>query len=321
MSAGLTWDAGLALPGALLLVIAGVLVAVAALRAGRPVTPLRLRLDQIREQVHGSRHVEEIVADVVKRKEGRALVVRLRALALRAGGWGTVRLASLVGLVVTLVIWAGAKFIFLASPLLASLIAAGVGVFVVQARLQSARRRRQLAFLEDLPAAVDLIVRVVQAGLPVTDAIGIAGREVKGPVGAEFSAIAHLVQLGVDLKRALHDAAERIQLIDFDCFVVSLVVQRETGGQLSEVLGNLSTIVRRRKDTRAKAKALTAEGRLTVKVVAALPVLTGGGLALISPSYMAPLVTEPGGRHMLLAAMACTLMGVAVVNRMTRMEL
>lgn len=282
---------------------------------------LQARLVLIKAFAEGEALTADDADGVVKTAESQGMAGRFRTFILQAGGWRAMQFSVLVGVVVAILTGILADFIFLAGDIPSILIGLGLGGLTYRHQMGEARRRRQLAFLDDLPTAIDLIVRVVQAGLPITDAITVAGNEVKGPVGTEFSAIAHLVQLGVDLKEALYEAANRLQLVDFDCFVVSLVVQRETGGQLSEVLGNLSTIVRRRKETRAKAKGLTAEGRLTVKVVAALPFLTAGGLAVASPTYMMPLITEPLGRHMLLAALGCLALGLVAVSRLTKMEL
>lgn len=316
-------DPASALMAAVLLAVGGIVLAACLLhdmtRSRQRRLAARLKLIAPFGQEDGG--TADASGEVVKASGHSGLVARFRAMLAQAGGWHAVRLSVLAGVAVAVVAGGLANFIFLAGEVLSILIGLGLGGLTYHNQMIQAKRRRQMAFLEDLPMAIDLIVRVVQAGLPITDAIGVAGKEVKGLVGAEFSAIAQLVQLGVDLKDALHEAAQRLQLVDFDCFVVSLVVQRETGGQLSEVLGNLSTIVRRRKETRAKAKGLTAEGRLTVKVVAALPVVTAGGLALASPSYMLPLINEPLGRHMLLAAIACLALGLVVVSRLTKMEL
>jgi len=129
------------------------------------------------------------------------------------------------------------------------------------------------------------------------------------------------MQFGVDLKDALYEASDHINLLDFDCFVVALVVQRETGGQLAETMRNLATITRRRKETRSKAKSLSAEGRLTAKVVASLPLVAGGMVTAVSPSYMLPLISDPTGRHLLLAAAGAMVAGFVIISRMTKMEL
>lgn len=294
----------------------GVVVEMTTIRRRR----LRVRLATLKSAVDGT-PVDDGDGQQVVKENGGGRFARFQRMVVQAGGWRAMRLSVCLGIGAGLMVGAAALLIFLAGPVVSLVLAVGTGAAVYHHQMLESRRNRQLAFLEELPAAIDLIVRVVQAGLPVTDAITVAGTEIKGPVGTEFSAIAQLVQLGIDLKDALYEAANRLNLVDFDCFVVSLVVQRETGGQLSEILGNLSSIVRRRKETRAKAKGLTAEGRLTVKVVAALPFLTAGGLALISPRYMMPLITDPFGRHMLLAALACVGIGVTVVGRITKMEL
>ncbi|CAO3433145.1 type II secretion system F family protein [Azospirillum endophyticum] len=201
----------------------------------------------------------------------------------------------------------------------AALALAGAAVPVagrMTVRSLVARRRRE--FLEGLPDAIDLIVRSVRAGIPVTAAMTLAGQEVQEPVRSEFKRLSDAVAIGIDLKEALDRAAERIRLPDFDFFVICLMIQRETGGQLAETLQNLSDILRRRKDLRRKQRALTAEGRVSAKIVAAIPFVAGFGLFLLNPNYARRLIDDPTGNRMLLAASVALGLGLLVIARMTR---
>ncbi len=251
---------------------------------------------------------------------GGSLADRLRRWHGRVGGWPALRLVLPLSVGGGAVVGGLAYFVFLSGLAVAFSAALAVGLMLLRRQLKQAETRRRVTFLEHLPEAIDLIVRVVQAGIPVTEAIAVAGREAAEPVAAEFRDIAQRVQLGVDLKEVLLEAAERVDVLDFDCFVVSLIVQRETGGQISETLQNLAAIVRRRKETRAKAKVLTAEGRLTAKVIAGLPFFVGGALALLNPTYMGVLIDHPTGRKMLLVALGCMALGMAVIENLTRAE-
>lgn len=179
-----------------------------------------------------------------------------------------------------------------------------------------ARRRRE--FLELLPEAIDLIVRSVRAGIPVSTAISLVGTEVAEPVGGEFQRLSDALSIGVDFKEALERAADRILLPDFDFFVVCLGIQRETGGQLAETLMNLSEILRRRKEVRRKLKALTAEGRTSAKIVGAIPLVAGLGLFAINPNYTRRLLDDPTGNQLLLVSVVSVSLGMFVINRMTR---
>jgi tight adherence protein B len=249
------------------------------------------------------------------------LKARIQIWLDRAGGSRAAGTAMAMATAGAVFVWVLALFVFLAGGLLSVTIGLATGAWVFIRQIKAAQLTHQLAFLDLLPDAIDLIVRAAQAGIPVVEAIGVVGTEIGAPVGEEFSGMADKVRLGVELKDTLYQAAERIDLADFDCFVVSLVVQQETGGQLSETLQNLATLIRRRKETRTKAKTLTAEGRLTAKVVAALPFLAGGGLTAMNPAYMALLVTEQTGRHMLLVALVGVMIGLAIIGNLTKAEL
>jgi Flp pilus assembly protein TadB len=257
---------------------------------------------------------------LVTEKETR-LPRRILAMIAWAGGRQALRLPLAIAVGVAAAAWLLADYIFLAGFILSTVVAVGLAVAILIRLLQSAVRRRQLAFLDYLPEAIDLIVRAASAGIPITEAIAVAGREVNEPVGSEFGTIAHKMQFGVDLKDALYEASDRVNLLDFDCFVVALVVQRETGGQLAETMRNLATITRRRKETRSKAKSLSAEGRLTAKIVASLPLVAGAMVTVVNPGYMLPLITDPSGRHMLLVAVGAMVAGFIIISRMTKMEL
>lgn len=313
-------DTGSLILAALLLVVfSGSLVAIMVLDVKvRPQREIRERLALVLPRSGDGAAAAE--ADVLKLEKRPLLPQRVLAMIAWAGGWEVVRIPLLVSSLVIVAVWAAADGVFLAGPFLSCVCALAIAGAVFFRLVQFVVQRRQTTFLDGLPAAIDLIVRAAQAGIPVVEAIGVAGKEIGPPVGSEFTAIAQMVQLGVDLKEALYEAADRVNLVDFDCFVVALVVQRETGGQLSETMRNLATIIRRRKETRGKARGMTAEGRLTAQVVGALPFVTGGFLTIVSPDYMRPLIDDSFGRQMLLVAIALVVGGFQLISHMTRSE-
>ncbi len=197
--------------------------------------------------------------------------------------------------------------------------AAAVGAPVLLLRLAQSRYQRH--FLDLFPDALDLIVRAVRAGLPALDAIEGAAREIADPVGAEFRRMLTETQIGVDLETALQHTADRVRLQDFRFFVVSLVLQRRTGGGLAETLANLSTIVRQRKAVRLKARALTAETKASTVVVAIMPFVAAGGLLWIAPDVFTVLFVDPRGRFMLGLAIVLQILGIAVMYYMIKRTL
>jgi len=194
--------------------------------------------------------------------------------------------------------------------------AAAVGIPALLLRL--AQNRYQGRFLDVFPDALDMIVRAVRVGLPALEAIELATREIPAPVGTEFRRMLDEMRIGVDIEDALQHAADRIRVPDFRFFVVSLVLQRRTGGGLAETLSNLSTVIRQRKVLRRKARALTAEPKASVGIVAAMPVVASVGFFLINRQIMAGLFVDPRGRFMLGVAVVSLVFGIVLMNVMIK---
>ena len=197
--------------------------------------------------------------------------------------------------------------------------AAAVAAPIFLVRLAQSRNQRR--FLDIFPDALDLIVRAVRAGLPAPEAIELAAREVPAPVGSEFRRMLDETRIGVEVEDALQAAADRIRVPDFRFFVVSLLLQRRTGGGIAETLSTLSTIIRQRKAVRLKARALTAEATASAMVVSILPFVAGGGLFLINRELMSVLFVDPRGRLMLGIACISLLVGVAAMKAMIKSNL
>jgi tight adherence protein B len=187
--------------------------------------------------------------------------------------------------------------------------------------LRYAQRQYQSKFLAVFPDALDLLGRAVKAGLPVFDAMEVAAREIPDPVGAEFRKTLEEVRIGVEIDEALRHTAGRIRIPDFHFYMVALVLQRRTGGSLAETLGNLSAIIRRRKELRLKVRALTAEAKASVIVLSVLPFLTAVGMLIIAPDLMRVLLTDPRGRFMIGVALVSQIVGIIVMSRMIKRSL
>jgi Flp pilus assembly protein TadB len=197
--------------------------------------------------------------------------------------------------------------------------AAAAGSPALLLRLAQSRYQRQ--FLDAFPDALDLIVRAVRSGLPASEAIELVTREARAPVGSEFHRILDELRIGTEMDEALQRAADRIRLPDFQFFVVSLLLQRQTGGGIAEILSNLSGIIRQRKALRLKARALAAEAQASAAIVAAAPFVAGVGLFLINRDLTAVLFTDPRGRFMLGIAVASLLLGIAVMRALIKRNL
>lgn len=187
--------------------------------------------------------------------------------------------------------------------------------------VQTAQNRYQRQFLEVFPEALDLIARAVRAGLPAPEAIELASREARPPVRTEFERMLDEMRIGSDVEEALQRAAERIRVPDFQFFVVSLLLQRQTGGGIAETLANLSTIIRQRKALRQKGRALSAEAQASAAIVATTPFIAGVGLFLVNRELMSVLFTDPRGRFMLGVAIASLLSGIIAMRALIRRNL
>ena len=182
-------------------------------------------------------------------------------------------------------------------------------------------RRRTARFIQLFPEAIDLMVRALRAGLPISEAIVNAGREVGDPVGAELRGIEAGMKLGRDLDSLLWDIATRIAIPEFRFFIIALSVQRETGGNLAETLNNLSEVLRRRRAMRAKARAMASEARASTAILGSLPIVVIGVLSFTSPTYIAPLFNDIRGLLLLGLGVTMLITGITIMVRMARFEI
>src|SRR5580692_6090136 len=163
-------------------------------------------------------------------------------------------------------------------------------------------KRRIAAFLNLFPDAIDLIVRALRSGLPISEAVIGAANEIGDPVGAEFRSVEGGMRMGRDLDSLLWDIAKRIDAPELRFFIIALSVQRETGGNLAETLANLSDLLRRRRMMQKKIRAMSSEARASTMILGSLPFVVTGILLVTSPTYIKLLFVDPRG--MMLIALA-----------------
>lgn len=288
-----------------------------------PAARLRVRLARHVEGRLPARRSRAEVARIIGRPGERRenpLVRLVRARFIHLGGGRTVHLVVLAALGVAAVAAVLLGAVVQLAPVTAVLGGLGVGLGVAVLVLNELERRWQIAFLENFNDAIELIIRAVRTGIPVAEAIRQAGTEVNEPVSSEFRYIADSIDLGVDMRDALRQAADRVALADFDFFVVCLVLQRETGGQLTETLEGLTHILRRRKEIRLKIRALTAEGRMTAMIVGALPIVVAVLMFMLDPDHIMRLLDPGAGRIMLYYGLGSLAVGIFVINQLTKVR-
>ena len=181
--------------------------------------------------------------------------------------------------------------------------------------------KRMKRFITLFPDAIDLIVRGLRSGLPVSESINMVAREVEDPVGAIFRTMSDQMKLGVTLEKSLYDTARKLGITEFNFFVTSIVLQRETGGNLSEILNNLSDVLRKRFMMRMKIKALSSEAKASAIIVGALPFVVIVVLNFLQPDYMDPLFDDYRGNIAALGAACMQIFGITVMIKMTKFEI
>lgn len=198
-------------------------------------------------------------------------------------------------------------------------VAGGLGIpHIVLGRMVSMRRAK---FLAKFPESMDLMVRGLKSGLPVSETIKTVGTEMEDPIGIEFKRIVSDLSLGRAMEEALWRCADRIGVPEFRFFVVCISVQRETGGNLGETLENLSDILRKRRAAKLKVRALSAEARFSALLIGSLPFIMLGILYLVNPGYISTLWTDNRGIVMLTIGGLWMATGFAVMAKMIRFEI
>ena len=224
----------------------------------------------------------------------------------------------LAGLITAFVVSAFASRILVLDPafvMLLTCVAAGAAPVAV---LRSAQSRYKNGFLNVFPDALDLIARGIKAGLPINEALVVAGQEIPDPVGKELRRTLDQVQMGVPMIDALEKTADRVRVADFRFMVVALALQAKTGGSLAETLGNLGGVIRARKSLRLKIRGLTAEAKVSALVLAILPFIVGGLMYVMNRDLMVPLFYDPRGRFMAGIAFLSLVSGLATMYVMIK---
>lgn len=202
--------------------------------------------------------------------------------------------------------------------------AAGAGVLIAFAgpgmvigQLTKSRRQK---FVDALPGSVDIMVRGVQAGLPVNEGLKVIVNEAQGPLRVEFARLVAATNVGFSLEEAVNQMADRVPSPEVNFFRVVLVIQKQTGGNLAEALGNLSSIIRERQKLNKKVWALSSEARSSAMIIGALPLVVAGGVAMMRPDYLQIMFVEELGNYMLAGAVGWMLIGVVVMRAMIKIE-
>jgi tight adherence protein B len=182
------------------------------------------------------------------------------------------------------------------------------------------RGRREKAFTEEFANAIDVIVRSVKSGLPTNEALRIVAREVPNPVGSEFNTLCEGLRVGVTLDQGVKKMYESMPTPEVAFFGIVMTIQQKSGGNLSEALGNLSTVLRDRKRLIGKIKAMSSEAKASAGIIGALPPAVAFLVYLTTPDYIMMLFTERMGNIMLLGCAIWMGLGIMVMKKMINFQ-
>ena len=225
--------------------------------------------------------------------------------------------SALLGVIATVAATAVWNLPFAASAPLGLLCALALPHMFVSMRI----KRRQLKFIEFFPDAIDLMVRGIKAGLPITESMKTAGEEVPDPVGIELKKITDSIRIGRKMEEVLWETSRRIDLQEFNFFTIALSIQSETGGNLAETLNNLSEVLRGRRQLKRKIKALSSEAKASAYIIGSLPFVMTLLIYLVNREYIMGLFLDPRGQFMIGFGLFMIASGAAVMYRMVKFEI
>ena len=197
-----------------------------------------------------------------------------------------------------------------------AILAGGLAAFIPFWYVKFRKNKRLRQFEEQFPEAIDLIGRALRAGHAFTTGLAMAAEEIPKPVGEEFKLLYDRQNFGMPLPDAMKSFAERIPLIDARFFVTAVLTQRETGGNLGEVLDNLASVIRDRFRVKRQVRVLTAHGRITGWILAGMPPALAAVMFITTPSHMQMLLSDPIGIRMIIGALVLQVTGTLIIRKL-----
>ncbi|MBK8373538.1 type II secretion system F family protein [Sphingorhabdus sp.] len=181
--------------------------------------------------------------------------------------------------------------------------------------------KRLMQFTTSFPDAIDLLVRGLRSGLPVSETLNVVAKEIPGPVGEEFRMVTEKIRIGKSMEDALQDTADRLGTAEFQFFVITLAIQRETGGNLSETLSNLSDVLRKRAQMKLKIRAMSSESKASAYIIGSLPFFVFGMVWNVNQKYLAGFFYEPRLIIAGLIGMVWMSIGAFIMAKMINFEI
>ena len=285
-------------------------------------------LDRLNPQKGGARAKR---LNVLKPEDSISSATGLNAALQKAGFTGRIRMMleqaaikmSVSVFLLASVVSALVMFLFVSTVARSMMVGLGfslLGLFIPYIYVARVRRKRIDKFEEQFPEAIDLVARALRAGHALPTGLGMVAEELKAPVGTEFRILYDEQNFGLTLPDAMRNFARRIPVLDARFFVTAVLTQRETGGNLAEVLDNLAAVIRERFKIKRQVRVLSAHGRITGWVLACLPPVLAMATLVINPRHLGTLTGDPLGQNMLIAAVVLQVLGTLAIRKLVQIE-
>lgn len=242
-----------------------------------------------------------------------------RRLAMTGKSWTVVQFGQVAAGIAVLV--AAAIYLRTGQLLMSAFIGSALGVGVPHMVVGHFIKRRLAGFTARFPDAIDLLVRGLRSGLPVTETLQVVAKEIPGPVGEEFKLVTERIKIGRSMEDALQESANRLQTPEFNFFCITLAIQRETGGNLAETLSNLGAVLRSRAQMKLKIRALSSESKASAYIVGSLPFLVFLMIWWVNPEYLAGFFSEERLMIAGIGGLVWMSIGVFIMAKMVSFEI
>jgi tight adherence protein B len=319
----------------ILIITAGVLGALfvlySAMAGPSPTKAQARRLESLRERHSKSSEVatqaqmKRILATRETRMDGVAQrfipnpALLRRRIEMTGRSWSLAQylMASVTLGVVSAILLLANGFPFLLAAILGLFLGAAIPHFTLGFLI----KRRVNKFTARFPDAIELMVRGLRSGLPISETIGVVASEVPGPIQVEFQNVADKMKIGRTMEAALQETADRLGTPEFQFFVITLAIQRETGGNLAETLANLADVLRKRAQMKLKIKAMSSESKASAYIIGALPFIVFGLIYSINPNYMGDFFVDQRLMVAGIGGMIWMAIGAAIMAKMINFEI
>ena len=234
--------------------------------------------------------------------------------------WSSTRLIAAMGLATIPGLGLGALLPFLVNGVVTAITLGVIFGLTPYLYIRHKRSKRLATLEEQFPESLDFLARSMRAGHAFSISLEMVGDEIPDPLGQEFRALFNEQNLGAPLDMALRNFGERVPLLDARFFISSVLLQKQTGGNLSEILSRLAYVIRERFRLKGQVKAASAHGRLTATILTLLPIFTMLGLLIVAPGYLQGMAKDPDGKIMILGAIIAQVIGNYFIKKIINIK-